>query len=161
MDPRATELIRELALAPHPEGGFYRELFRSALMVQPADGRPARAALTTIHYLLPHGAHSRWHRVRSDEVWHFSEGSPLELFLASPDGTTMRRVTLGPALATDGPVCTVPAGFWQAARPVGAYALAACTVAPGFDFADFSFLGDELAVRARIVQLGADAASLL
>ncbi len=65
---RAARLIEELGLAPHPEGGWYREVHRSAAAVAPADGRPARAALTTIYFLLPAGSHSRWHRVASDEV---------------------------------------------------------------------------------------------
>ena len=66
-------------MIPHPEGGFYRELYRSSSRVQPADDRPARAALTTIYFLLVGGEVSRWHRVASDEVWHYYEGDPLEL----------------------------------------------------------------------------------
>ena len=79
MHARAAELIAQLSLQPHPEGGYYREVFRSAGVVTPADGRGARAALTTIYFLLPAGAASRWHRVTSDEVWHFYEGDPIEL----------------------------------------------------------------------------------
>ncbi len=63
MHTRAAELIEQLGMRPHPEGGFYRELYRSSMIVQPSDDRPARAALTTIYFLLPEGAHSRWHRV--------------------------------------------------------------------------------------------------
>lgn len=160
MDPRAAELIRELSLTPHVEGGFYRQTFRSARAVQPDDDRGERAALTTIYYLLTHGSHSRWHRVRSDEVWHFCEGSPLELFVASSDATSLERVMLGPALATDGPLYTVPAGSWQAARPIGSYALMACTVAPGFVFDDFELLAPDSESGARVLALGQDAASL-
>src|ERR1700754_4829047 len=80
MHPRAAALIDQLGLIPHPEGGFYRELHRSAVAVQPLDGRPPRTGLTTIYFLLPEGAHSRWHRVTSDEAWHLYEGSPLDLF---------------------------------------------------------------------------------
>src|SRR5690349_13940265 len=77
---RAQELIDTLKLAPHPEGGWYREMFRSAAQVAPADGRPARQALTTIYFLLEAHQHSRWHRVLSDEVWVHLEGAPLLLW---------------------------------------------------------------------------------
>jgi predicted cupin superfamily sugar epimerase len=70
VEPRASELIGLLNLEPHPEGGYYREIWRSGLETVPADGRGTRPALTLIHFLLPAGAVSRWHRVRSDEVWH-------------------------------------------------------------------------------------------
>ena len=79
MHPRAAELIAALDLRPHPEGGFYRQIFRSAMQVSPMDGRSPRAALTTIYFLLTEGSFSRWHQVASDEVWHLYEGGPLEL----------------------------------------------------------------------------------
>ena len=69
-------LIDRLNLWPHPEGGMHRHIYRSANVVQPADDRNARRSLTTIYFLLAAGQHSRWHRVRSDEVWHFYEGDP-------------------------------------------------------------------------------------
>jgi uncharacterized protein len=140
MHPRAAELIRTLELMPHPEGGFYRETFRSAIFVA-VDRRPPRTALTTIYFLLAAGSFSAWHRVRSDEVWHWHEGEPLELLLAAADFSTVQRRILGPVGAGE-PVATVPADWWQAARPLGAYALCGCTVAPGFEFADFTFLRD-------------------
>src|SRR5690349_12602899 len=120
MHPRATSLIEMLGMRPHPEGGFYRELYRSSSRVQPADARPPRAALTTIYFLLTEGAHSRWHRVASDEVWHLYEGGPLELIQAQPDGSGIHRIVLEPASSNAGPVHVVPAGHWQAARPLGA-----------------------------------------
>lgn len=137
---RVAELIEHLDLAPHPEGGLYRRIHAAAEHVVPDDGRGQRPALTVIHYLLPAGSFSRWHRVRSDEVWHLTEGAPLELLIAAPDGTTLRRERLD----IDGmsPVCVVPAGHWQAARSLGDYSLMSCVVAPGFDFADFSLLRD-------------------
>ncbi len=141
MHSRAAELIATLALRPHPEGGFFRELFRSGAQVAPADGRGSRAALTTIYFLLPEGSVSRWHQVASDEVWHLYEGGPLELLELSPSGHDLVRHRLSP-LGIDGgaPVCTIQAGHWQAARPLAAYALVGCTVGPGFDFADFRML---------------------
>lgn len=160
LDPRAVELIRELRLRPHPEGGHFREVYRSTSLVQPADGRTARAAATTIYFLLPRGEQSRWHRVRSDEVWHLYEGGPLELFVAPPSGDSIRRIVLGPALVSDGPVFVVPGGWWQAARPAGVYALAGCTVAPGFDYADFDFLRDDATALARIAAVDPELASM-
>ena len=144
MHPRASELIATLDLRPHPEGGFYREIHRSTSQVTPADGRGTRAALTTIYFLLPGGERSRWHRVSSDEVWHLYEGGPLELLELDGDARHLVRHRL--ARVGDGdssPVCTIAAGAWQAARPLGDYALAGCTVGPGFDFADFTMLADD------------------
>ena len=80
MHKRAKDLISELHLQPHPEGGYFREVFRSAHKVQPLDERLARVALTTIYFLLVKGQHRRWHRVASDEAWHFYEGDPLEVY---------------------------------------------------------------------------------
>lgn len=138
---RAAALIARLNLAPHPEGGHYRQVFKSTQRVQPADDRSSRASLTTIYFLLTAGEYSRWHRVRSDEAWHFYEGHSVELLVMNADMTELSAVTLA---ATDEgtPVHVVPAGCWQAARMAGEYALVGCTVAPGFEFTDFDFLPD-------------------
>jgi uncharacterized protein len=121
------EIIHRLGLVPHPEGGYYRETFRSSLTLDLPDGR-RRSASTAIHYLLPPGTRSAWHRVASDEVWHHYDGGPLRLHLL---GTGTRR------LDRSEPQVVVPAGVWQAAEPEGEGVLCGCTVAPGFDFADF------------------------
>ena len=152
MHPRATALIALLDLKPHPEGGFYKEIFRSTEQVTPADERGTRSALTTIYFLLVRGASSRWHQVDSDEVWHLYEGGPLELLELSANGDTLLRHRLG--VLGDGdnvPVRTIPAGAWQAARPLGDYVLVGCTVGPGFDFADFRLLADDVE-RASLVR---------
>jgi predicted cupin superfamily sugar epimerase len=141
---RAAFLIAELGLLPHPEGGYYREVYRSLSGVQPQDDRSPRSALTTIYFLLTAGQYSRWHRVLSDEVWHFYEGEPLELFWLKVDSGESVQALLG--LVEDGkqyPVHVVPSGCWQAARSKGDYTLVGCTVGPGFDFADFSLLENE------------------
>jgi uncharacterized protein len=137
---RVSELIDGLGLQPHREGGYYRELFRSGRFVKPDDARSRRAAVTTIFYLLASGQYSRWHRVVSDEVWHYYEGEPLELFWIEPDGERLHKDLLGPLASGGLPVRVVPAGCWQAARPAGTYVLAGCTVGPGFDFDDFELL---------------------
>ena len=139
---RVAELVRTLGLEPHPEGGYYREIWRGALGVAPGDGRGDRAALTSIYFLLPAGAISRWHRVRSDEVWHHYEGAPLELLLVPPDDYRLERVRLGPLGPEQAPVRCAPAGWWQGAQSLGAYTLVGCTVGPGFEFADFELLAD-------------------
>lgn len=137
------DLIQRHGLIPHPEGGWYREQYRSTLLVQRPDGS-SRAALTAILFLLKAGEISRWHRVAAaDETWHFAGGDPLELFTVSePDGAMGRQLLGG---AHDGqalPLAVVPAGCWQAARTTGAWSLVSCCVGPGFDFADFTLLRD-------------------
>lgn len=150
MHPRAQQLIDELALQPHPEGGFFREIYRSALKVQPQDARPLRDALTTIYFLLPAPSFSRWHCVGSDEIWHLYEGGPLELRIADPTFAHVDVHRLEPVSSSTRPVAIVPAGHWQAARPLGEYALVGATVAPGFEFADFKFLSGSSALEARL-----------
>ena len=159
---RAAELIALLGLDPHPEGGYYREVFRSASQVTTADARGARAALTTIYFLLPAGTQSRWHQVDSDEVWHFYEGDPLELLELDVRCTALSRHRLGPVGDGDAsPVCIIPAGAWQAARPLGAYTLVGCTVGPGFEFADFRMLADNPARAAAVRDAWPEVASLV
>jgi predicted cupin superfamily sugar epimerase len=127
----AEEVVRLLGLAPHPEGGYYRETWRDA----PPEG--GRGASTAIYYLLREGEVSAWHRVRdAAEVWHHYAGAPLELALSTGRGRT--TVRLGPDLAAgERPQAVVPAGTWQTARPLGGWTLAGCTVAPAFEFSAF------------------------
>ena len=103
----------------------------------------------------------RWHRVRSDEDWHFYEGDPAELLLLDPAGQAVVAVRLGPVGAgASEPVHVVPAGWWQAARPTGAYSLVGCTVAPGFEFEDNDFLRDDNAAFDRLARLRPDLVTL-
>ena len=150
--PRAAQLIEQLGLQPHPEGGHYREVFRSPQAVRTDDARGPRSALTTIDFLLLRGQFSAWHRVASDEVWHLLEGGPLRLWLMAPGGGRCEHVDLAPVSAGSRPRHTVPAGWWQAAEPLAEFAYVGATVGPGFDFADFSFLraDDHGAARAQL-----------
>jgi uncharacterized protein len=150
MHPRAKFLITKLALQPHPEGGFYREIHRSSQRVQPQDARPLRSALTTIYFLLPGDAHSRWHCVTSDEVWNLYEGGPLELRIADSELRHTEVIHLQSVSASNGPVAVVPAGCWQSARSTGDFALVGCTVGPGFEFADFVLLRDSPTLASRL-----------
>ena len=118
------EVIAALGLEPHPEGGWFRETWREP-------------ATTAILYLLRAGERSRWHRVDATEIWHFYAGDPLELSL-SGDGRQVDRHVLGLDLAAaHRPQLVVPAHAWQSARPLGAWILAGCTVAPAFQFSGF------------------------
>lgn len=127
----AEEIVALLGLKPHPEGGFFRETFRSPA---PPDGR---GASTAIYYLLREGEVSAWHRVDADEVWHHYAGAPLELALSA--GVQSRAIfRLGNDLGRgERPQAVVPAGVWQTARTLGGWTLVGCTVAPAFDFAGF------------------------
>ena len=144
----ADDWTARLGLIRHPEGGWYRETYRSSERIEraalpPRFGGP-RAFSTAIYYLLRAGERSALHRIKSDEVWHHYAGDAVELWLLEEPGGA-RQVRLG----GDGePQVIVPAGVWYGARVVdgGAYALMGGTVAPGFDFADF-----ELADRAALL----------
>jgi hypothetical protein len=159
MHARAAELLNILGMRPHPEGGHYVELFRSAHRVRQAVRNVERAAVTTIYFLLASGEYSRWHRVQSDEIWHYHEGDAIELLLFDDSG--LRRLRLGPVSRETRPTIVVPAGTWQAARSTGAYTLGGCTVGPGFEFADFSLAVDWPEIAARIADAGPDLARFI
>lgn len=145
LDLSADHVVRLLGLAPHPEGGFYRETFRDTALVPGS----TRAASTAIYFLLPAGVVSRWHRVDAVEVWHWYRGAPLELSI-TPDAVTPPAIArLGSALeAGERPQAIVPTGYWQQARSLGAWTLVGCTVAPGFEFAGFEIAADDFAPGA-------------
>jgi predicted cupin superfamily sugar epimerase len=130
--------VTSLDLAPHPEGGWYREVHRSAVTVQGAQG--PRSALTAIHYLLESQQRSRWHVVEADEVWQHQAGAPLTLLAYDPVSRTLREHVLGALERGRTPFAVIPAGVWQAASSTGDYTLVSCTVGPGFEFQDFRFV---------------------
>lgn len=138
---RAVQLIRRLKLQPHPEGGFYREIHRAAGTVPTARGE--RAAVTGIYFLLVRGQKSVFHRVRSDEIWHWYEGAALRLIDVDAKLKKSTQYRLGPERGATRQVVTIAAHHWQAAESTGDYTLVGCTVAPGFDFSDFTLLRDE------------------
>jgi len=127
----AADVIRMLGLAPHPEGGHFRETFRDS---QTIDGK--RAVSTSIYYLLGRGERSHWHRVDAIETWHWYAGDALKLGIAT-DGPP-EWIMLGNALVRgERPQAVVPMHAWQAAECLGDWTLVGCTVAPGFEFAGF------------------------
>ncbi len=142
MAPTRPPLAEALDLAPHPEGGWYRETWATRTRFHP-DGYPGeRASATAIHFLLEPGEESRWHRVRSDELWLWHRGGPLTLLLGGAGERPEQQphvVTLGAAVERgEVPQALVPGGSWQAARPAaGSGVLVSCVVSPRFDFADF------------------------
>jgi predicted cupin superfamily sugar epimerase len=130
------DIIAHLKLEQHPEGGYFRETYRDP------KGHGERSHSTAILYLLPAGEISRWHRVDAAELWHWYGGAPLLLEMQEAD--IRRSVTLGPDwLQGQHPHALVPAHVWQSARSLGAWTLAGCTVAPGFDFAGFELAPDD------------------
>jgi uncharacterized protein len=148
----AADTIARLSLQPHPEGGWYREIYRSRQRVHTSAG--ARSALTDIYYLLERSQQSRWHVVDADEAWHFYAGAPLQLYLYDPVAGALTAHRLGtpdvvaePAAAGEPlvfaePAAVVSAGVWQAARSLGDFSLVGCSVAPGFEFSGFRFVAD-------------------
>lgn len=141
----AQNLIQQLHLQPHPEGGYYRETYRAGLLITAPSGAQ-RNVSTAIYYLLENNDRSHFHRIQSDELWFFHQGQPLEVLLL--ENAQLTVLTLGHDLARgELPQAVVPAHTWFGARVKGGtgFALVSCTVAPGFDFADF-----ELADRTRL-----------
>lgn len=128
----AQTIIDELAMQPHPEGGWYVETFRA----DAPDGD--RGASTAIYYLLQRGENSHWHRVLdADEVWHWYAGGPLRL-KSCVKGKSVQEVILGNDFAAgQRPQAVIPRNVWQSAEPVDDWVLVGCTVAPGFDFRAF------------------------
>ena len=127
----AAGIIAVLGMARHPEGGWYVETFRDS-------GVDGRGHSTAIYFLLERDEVSEWHRVNdAAEVWHFHAGAPLELRICAQGGT-IETALLGIDLDVgERPQIVVPAGWWQTARSMGDWTLVGCTVAPGFDFAQF------------------------
>lgn len=153
--PAAADLVRDLQLLPHPEGGYFRETYRAAH----ADAQ-GRAASTMIYFLLPAGEVSRLHRIDADEGWHHYLGGTLEIFELDEAAPGTPRVTrLGKDLGRgEVPQHVVPAGRWFGAAPAAGvpYVLVGCTVAPAFEFARF-----ELGERARLLARFPDAADVV
>lgn len=129
----ADEIIALLDLAPHPEGGYFRQTWIAEA------GGGARPVGTCIYFLLKAGGASHWHRVDATEIWHHYAGAPVRLRLSESDEGPAQALILGPDLAAgQRPQGIVPVDHWQAAESLGAWSLVGCTVSPGFDFAGFT-----------------------
>ena len=129
--PTAADIIARMSLAPHPEGGHYRETFRDSCCDE-----SGRAFSTAIYFLLARGERSHWHRIDAVESWHYYAGAPLTLRIADDKG--QRSVKLGADLAAgEQPQAIVRPHAWQAAESNGDWTLVGCTVAPAFEFSKF------------------------
>lgn len=124
------QIIAHLNLAPHPEGGHYRQTWVGT--------NEGRASGTCIYFLLKDGEASHWHKVDATEIWLYHSGAPLILSLSETDEGPAINHLLGPDLETQSPQIIVPEHHWQAARTTGAYTLVSCTVSPGFEFDGFT-----------------------
>lgn len=135
----ARDFVKELGMLPHPEGGYYLENYRSSQTINPDGFNGPRTTCTSIYFLLEKDQFSALHRIKSDEIWHFYEGDPLEIIEITPEGkhsaTKLGRNILGGEKLS----YVVKAGNWFASRPLigSKFSLVGCTVAPGFDFQDF------------------------
>lgn len=138
----ADEIIAHLDLAPHPEGGHFRQTWVEAPATGPATGAAPsaqpRPCGTCIYFLLKAGEQSHWHRVDATEIWLYHAGAPLELRLSLHDTGPARTHLLTPDLHAGAPQIIVPRDHWQAARSTGAFTLVSCTVSPGFSFDGFT-----------------------
>ena len=138
MDKKAETIIKKLSLTPHPEGGYYKEVYRSKRIVT-IDGK-TRNWITDIYFLLLDGQVSKIHKILSDEIWHFYEGAPLLLFDINNDFSGYDRIVLGKQTGKVEYKHYIQGGNWQCARSLGKYTLVGCSAAPGFDFLDFEML---------------------
>jgi predicted cupin superfamily sugar epimerase len=125
------DLIKKYHMNPHPEGGYFVETYRSPLKIQTEFGE--RSASTAIYFLITEENISHFHRLRSDEGWHFHLGAPLKILEITSDGRLIETLLGG----NDQLQYIVPAGHWFASTSLGEYSFVSCTVSPGFDFEDF------------------------
>ena len=148
--PRARELVERLHLGPHPERGWYAETYRASLVVEGLPHGAPRAASTAIYFLLTAEAPASFlHRLKSDELFHLYEGGPLDVLLLGEREARVERLGLDLA-AGERPQIVIPTGTWFGTELVAgaSHVLFGCTVAPGFDFADFELAtGPELGSR--------------
>ena len=153
MQERIQLLKEKLDLQPHPEGGFYKETYRSEGIIEnqalPESYQGDRNYSTCIYFMLISGNFSAFHRIHQDEIWHFYEGSPVELHTLSEQGEHKQHIIGSDVLEGEVPQLVVPGGHWFASKVIHPdhYSLVGCTVSPGFDFSDF-----ELAVRSELTK---------
>jgi predicted cupin superfamily sugar epimerase len=151
MIDRAKELIELFQLSKHPEGGYFREVYRSEKKGKIDTHGNERSWLTGIYFLLIENDISRFHRVKHDEIWHFYEGAPLALTEIHPESLDIKTITLGQR----GPLLTythcVKGSFWQSAYSDGPYSFVGCNVSPGFEFKDFEMMADRKEVKTAVM----------
>lgn len=163
MQKRIEHIIANLELAPHPEGGYFKETYRSTGMIPQnvleGDFSGDRNYSTGIYFLLTAGNFSAFHRIKQDEMWHFHEGDSLIVHMISPEGNYSNQKIGVDFEAGEVPQFVVPKGVWFASEVAdgGEFSLVGCTVSPGFDFADFELadrklLSDEFPTHSEIIE---------
>jgi predicted cupin superfamily sugar epimerase len=146
---KAEKIIHKLRLEPHPEGGYYRQTYKSPSQISTANlgngYSSTRAYSTCIYFLLTSDTFSRFHRITQDEIWHFYHGSPIKLHVITKDGDYMNYTIGSDVLNGEQPQLVVNGGNWFAAEIIEEdnYALVGCSVAPGFDFDDFEMINQQ------------------
>lgn len=158
MHQTAAYWIEKLGLQQHPEGGYFKETYRSGGKLPPDEQGKIRNCATAIYFLLFGDKFSAFHRIRSDEMWHFYDGDPVEIFYFDHTGV-LHTMLLGNDMEQGATFQTwIPGGCWFASRMAvsDGYALVGCTVAPGFDFEDF-----EMADRNQLLKEHPEHAQLI
>ena len=147
--------MRPIDLIEHPEGGRFREVFKSAETVFTQDGT-TRSALTHIYFSLKPGEVSRFHRVASDEIWNLYQGAGLNLYTWDGNSRPPKCITLS---AINNCFCyVIPANTWQAAKPISDTVLVGCSVAPGFEFSDFTLIDPNSEDAKRLISVAPEMA---
>ena len=142
------DLIDKYKLVPHPEGGYYAVVYESEQSVKSAVVNKVRKAVTHIYFLLLKGQVSIFHKVAHDEIWNFYEGDPLKLI--KYNGLKVVEDIIGSGCSDYASI--VVGGVYQAAESTGVYSLVGCSVAPGFEFEDFSFLRDDFETKIKLLK---------
>ncbi len=152
MNKRIEELIERLGLIEHEEGGYFFRIFYSDNTVFSNRHKKERRALSSIYFLLTKdNSVSRFHKLQSDEIWHFYEGDMLRLHIVDEKGLEYRSLTIGSKTEEISYCAVVPANCWQAAETVGEYSLVGCSVAPAFEYDDFVMLQDIAYTKEKII----------
>ena len=141
-------LIDKYNLVPHPEGGYYAVVYESEQSVTSPAAKKVRKAVTHIYFLLLKGQVSKFHKVVHDEIWNFYEGDPIKIIKCY--GSKIEEDIIGPGCSDYASI--VEGGVYQAAVSTGVYSLVGCTVAPGFEFEDFSFLCDDVETKEKLLK---------
>ena len=148
------EIIKDLNLSPHDEGGFFRQTYKSELIVKPAKESYVRSSVTHIYYFLSKGMHSIFHKVKHDEIWNLYGGEGVKLYIYDAESNKIEERTLSKKNLNFHTV--VARNLWQAAEPVGDYVLVGCTVAPGWESEDEEYLSEHPEVAEKLGRLRPD-----
>ncbi len=142
-------IIKKYNLIPHPEGGYYREIFRSPTQINSPKVNKERTAATHIYFFLMQNQISKFHKVVHDEIWNFYQGDALKIITF--EGETAKETIIGHR-QKHGYTVIIPGGCYQAAESTGEYSLVGCTVAPGFEFEDMSFLSQDESSKSKLLK---------